>query len=201
VDPGLGKGPAADAEFIFQDAAPAPFEQSTTYVVVGERTKESGCAYTYPEFRMPADVERWQVRDLGIDPERCLKLVEEGMPTDEDPLTGVDASISEDVASSDGEPSAAAAVGDAAVASVASGYSRAWTEDVAGWDVSVDTTWISFTYSGSCVTGGNASASWSWIAGTGWRLVSGSNGVTANRTCGRVPTLLEKSDGVGSSAV
>jgi hypothetical protein len=178
----LGRGPAAGAEFMFQDEPPAPFERSTTYVVVGERTKE-GCAFTYPEFRMPPDVDRWQVRDLGIDPERCLKLVEEGLPTENDPIEGPQASVSMDAPIEAADVTSGAS---ASVAGVASGYSRAWTEDAAGWDVSVDTTYISWTYSSPCVTSGSASAGWSWIYGTGWRLVGGSNGVTANRTCSRL---------------
>lgn len=112
---------------MFQDEPPAPFERSTTYVVVGERTKE-GCAFTYPEFRMPPDVDRWQVRDLGIDPERCLKLVEEGLPTEDDPLEGLDASVSDDLGGASGGQMLAATT-------PASGYAHAWFENVLGQDM------------------------------------------------------------------
>jgi hypothetical protein len=170
---------AARVHFLYQDTQLAPFQRAITYVVNGKRTP-TGCTYTYPDFVIPADVDRWQVRDVGIDPEQCVKLVEEGVPTIETALEG-DSAASLPIGDSD---SGAAMVGTASIF-VASGYARAWFEDLPGWDVTSDKTYISWTYNGSCATAGSASGEWSWIAGTGWQLVSGSNGGTANLTCSR----------------
>ena len=177
------KGPVADQpEFIFQDVKLAPFEDSKTYIVVGERVPD-GCAYTYPDFTVPADVDRWQIRDVGIDPKRCMKLVEEGVPTVEE-VSDADSSLTQVIDASSSLPIGSSQA-PSAVTSVASGFAHAWYEDLPGWDVTSDKTWISWTYNGSCATAGSSSAEWSWIAGTGWRLVSGTNGGTHSLTCSR----------------
>lgn len=63
--------------------------------------------------------------------------------------------------------------------------SHAWYEDLAGLHVSSDTTFISFAYNGSCTTSGSASVEWAFATGTGWHIVSGTNGGTANLSCAR----------------
>jgi hypothetical protein len=79
----------------------------------------------------------------------------------------------------------ASPTGEVAAASVAAGNAHAWYEEVAGLDVASDTTFISFAYSGGCVTSGSATVEWAFATGTGWHIVSGSNGGTSNRTCAR----------------
>lgn len=123
------KGPTSDGpEVIFQDAQLAPFDRSTTYVLEGKPTPD-GCAYTYPDFTVPADVDRWQIRDLGIDPKRCIKLVEEGVPT-VDEVSEADASVTA-VIDTSAAPSAESTDGTAAV-TPASGYAHAWFENFLG---------------------------------------------------------------------
>lgn len=171
---------AAD-EWPYRRAELAPFDQSIIYVVTGEQTK-AGCTYEYPDFKVPADVDWWQVRDIALDPERCRKLVEEGVPTvDTAPASASDMASTSAVISSAGGAEGSGF----ATTSVASGYARAWYTDLPGYEVTSDTTYISWTYNGTCTQSGNASANWSWRAGTGWSLISGSNGGTANRTCSR----------------
>jgi hypothetical protein len=168
------------ANMTFQKDPLPPFERSKTYLVFGEKVRD-GCSYTYPEFVVPADVDHWQVRDVGIDPKRCIKLVEEGIPTVEETKVG-DASASLFIGAQTASPSGGAT---AAASSVASGYSTAWTEDAAGWHVSEDKTWISWAYNATCVTSGSSSGEWTWIAGTGWGIVSGTYGGTNNLSCSR----------------
>jgi hypothetical protein len=173
------KGPASDDPvFIFQDVTLAPFERSTTYVVVGERVPD-GCAYTYPDFTVPADVERWQIRDLGIDPKRCVKLVEEGVPTD-DEVSEADSSLTA-VIDTSSAPSTESAAGVAAV-TPASGFAHAWFENFLGQTLTSDTTYLTWAYNGSCVVDGNSSGQWSWNS-VYFSIVSYSG--TGNLTCAR----------------
>lgn len=146
---------AAGYHFTYQDKAPAPFLQSRTYVVRGAVDSSGGCTYTYPSLRAPAGAPRWEVRTLGIDPERCAMLVEEGVPRE------VEVPSNEGMLSTSvGAPGGASPA--AATSSVASGYTSAWFEDVAGIHVTQDTTYISWNYTGSCVSGGSSSGQWSW---------------------------------------
>jgi len=177
----MAGGSGDRAEFIYPQFQPAPFQQSKVYTVAGRRTSE-GCVYADEALDVPAGVDRWQIRDLAIDPKRCIKLVEEGIPTeDELPADGY-SSLVQSIAA---EPDKTGAEGGVGIASVASGYAHAWFVDGPGYMVTSDTTYISWIYSGGCVTSGNASVGWEWRSGTGWRLVSGSNGATANQTCSR----------------
>jgi hypothetical protein len=157
----------------------APFEQSRTFTLKG-RSTSAGCAFSYPDVTVPAGSDRWQVRDIGIDLSTCTKLVEEGVPTvssaDSDPaLTTVSSSVGNQT-----KPASPAAI-----TSVGAGHAHAWYEDVAGLTVSSDTTFISFGYNGSCATSGSASVEWVFAVGTGWHIVTGTNGGTSNLTCAR----------------
>lgn len=106
----------------------------------------------------------------------CTKLVEEGIPT-EPSVDDSDKTLSAAIGGSEASGSV--------VASVAAGHAHAWYEEIAGLTVSSDTTFLSFAYSGGCVTSGSASAQWAFATGTGWHIVPGTNGGTSNRTCSR----------------
>jgi hypothetical protein len=87
-------------------------------------------------------------------------LMEQGVPTDEE-LVQADLSVSELVGQSGG---GLVRAGAAAPTSVASGYTAAWFEDLAHLHVTEDRTYISWQYTGSCVSSGSASGQWSWDA-------------------------------------
>lgn len=145
---------SATDQFVFQNVTPAPLADSSTFIVHGRKTAAGDCIYAYPQTRIPMNVARWEVRDLGIDLTNCTKLVEEGIPSVASPGTAATAILATVGPSSLLAPLTAS--------SVASGYTSAWIEDVAGIHVTQDTTYISWSYSGTCVSGGSASGQWSW---------------------------------------
>lgn len=151
----LVPGAAASTDFTYQSSPPAPFTDSRTYVLHGTRTAEGNCSYKYPDVHVPKGTTRWEVRALGINPATCTMLVEEGVPTTSDlpiPKNQMSAPVGPAIA-----PPAIDTV-----SSVASGYTSAWYEDAAGIHVTQDTTYISWNYTGSCVSGGSSSGQWSW---------------------------------------
>lgn len=150
---GAVAGPPAP-QFIFQDKQPTPLLDSHTYVLRGTVEASGSCTYAYPPLKVPAGAERWEVRALGIDPANCAMLIEEGVPS------AVDFPTADNTLAA---PVGAAGHAEAqAASSVASGYTSAWYEDAAGIHVTQDTTYISWNYTGSCVSGGSSSGQWSW---------------------------------------
>jgi hypothetical protein len=167
---------AARPDYVYQDVQLAPFDLSRTYTVTGKRTP-AGCSYTYPDFVMPPDVDRWAVRDLGIDQERCAKVVEEGMPQAGDTGAGGDAAVSVVLGS---VASAMSAVSASAIP--ASGYSRAWFENFLGQTLTSDRTYLTWAYNGSCVVSGSTYGEWTWNT-VYYSIVSYAG--TQNLTCSR----------------
>jgi hypothetical protein len=146
----------AHSAFLRQDHAPAPLAGATVYVLTGSRLPSGTCKYQYPELHVPRDTVRWEVRAIGIDPTFCRMEVEEGVP-EETELAIPEPSLREVIAKDDIRQEALALA-----SSVASGYTTAWYEDGAGIHVTQDTTYISWSYSGTCVSGGSSSGAWSW---------------------------------------
>lgn len=154
----LGATPASAAgpTYLRQDQRPSPLGGSHLYQLSGTKTTDGGCSYPFPDLKVPAGVNRWEVRTVGIDPGSCRIEVEEGTPSDADLALPVPALTQ----SGPSRASNAGAV--AAATSVASGYTSAWYEDAAGIHVTQDTTYISWAYNGSCVSSGSSSGGWSW---------------------------------------
>jgi hypothetical protein len=146
---------AADSGFLYQTDRPAPLANGRTYDLVGVRTP-SGCSYSYPALHVQRDQTRWEVRAVGLDLAGCRMQIEEGVPNESD-LVIPAPKLEEKV-----QPSQAVISPLLATSSVASGWTSAWFEDGAGIHVTQDTTYISWSYSGSCVSGGSASGQWTW---------------------------------------
>jgi hypothetical protein len=165
---------AVQGDFVYQQGQRAPFERAHTYLLRGVKTTE-GCSYTYPPFRPPAGVSLWESRDLAVDDTSCLKIVEEGIP----------ASAAFDTS---GLATRTGAVSDASVVplagSTASGYAHAWYENLFGQSLTSDTTYLTWSYSGGCVTGSSTYGEWSWNTGYGWSLTS--NNGSRTQTCAKV---------------
>lgn len=145
------------ASYTFQTQSLAPLGQSRTFEVTGGITP-TGCTFQATQVRLPAGVDRWEVRDLGIDLRRCMKLVEEGVPPvidDASPDLATEKSALDSVS---------AAAGPTALATLVthSGYASARFENIFGQTLAKDTTRITWGISGSCVTAGNASGEWTW---------------------------------------
>jgi hypothetical protein len=165
---------AVQSRFAYQHGQRAPFANAHTYLLRGAKTG-SGCAYTYPAFRPPAGARIWESRDIAIDNQACLKLVEEGAPA---APAEADASLA----------TKTEAVGGASFAplsgTTASGYAHAWYENFLGQTLTGDTTFLTWSYSGGCVTGSSTYGQWDWNTFYGWSLVS--NNGSRNQTCAQV---------------
>ncbi len=164
----LAAKPAADG-YVYQRTELAALGDARSYVLQGTKVADGRCHYDYPEVRVPAGASAWEVRDVAIDPVRCKKIVEEGVPAEPDlKLTDGDKRITEAIPETNG----ATAAGGEAVTSTASGYNWTWWEDVLGIKVNQDRTNISWAYNGSCSSSGSTSGEWTWAYGTGWEIVS-----------------------------
>jgi hypothetical protein len=171
----LGPAAAAEPNFVYQRVALPAFASPHTYVLSGMRTS-AGCTYSYPTFRPPAGVSRWEVRDVGIDAAGCSKLVEEGVPAADGPTTS-DRPLAGAILSVGGSATATAST-----STNASGYAHAWFENVYGQTLTSDTTYLTWTYTGSCVTASSSYGQWNWDYGFGWNIVS-YNG-SRSQSCG-----------------
>ena len=117
----LGASPAGD--YIYQKGPLAPLRDSHVYVLKGSPSPD-GCTYQYPPLTVgPNETAKLQ-RDIGIDLLRCLKLVEEGVPT-AIAASNADSSISAPVGST-------ASKAGLATASISTGYHAAWYENISG---------------------------------------------------------------------
>lgn len=173
---GLALAPAASVaaeapHFVYQQSKLVSFAESRTYVLVGRMTAQ-GCTYAYPAVNVPAGTTHWQVRDIGVDPSTCTKMVEEGIPT---AAEGPTASLAETTM-----PLGAEGVASATTAT-ASGYAHAWFENVFGQSLTSDTTYLTWSYGGGCVTSSSSYGDWSWNYGYGWSLVS--NNGSRSQSC------------------
>lgn len=107
------------------------------------------------------------MRDVGINDATCTKLVEEGVPSTTGP-TAPAASLDAVGATLGSTP----ATGQSASTINASGYAKAWYENIVGQTLTSDTTYLTWAYNGSCVTTSSSSGYWTWNYGYGWSLVS-----------------------------
>jgi hypothetical protein len=165
---------AAQSHFVYQHGQRAPFALAHTYLLHGTKTG-SGCSYSYPPFTPPAEVRVWESRDIAIDTRSCVKIVEEGAPPDGAPAETSLAMKTEAV----GGTSAAPLSG-----TTASGYAHAWYENFLGQTLTGDTTFLTWSYSGGCVTGSSTYGQWDWNTFYGWSLVS--NNGSRTQTCAQV---------------
>ncbi len=165
---------AAGPHFVYQQQGHlSPFTSSRTYILPGRPTP-TGCAYSYPEIEVPAGIDHWQVRDVAIDQGRCVKLVEEGVPT-----------VSEAAATSMASTTASfGGDGVLSATTTASGYAHAWFENIFGQSLTSDTTYLTWGYSGGCVTSSSSYGDWAWNYGLGWGLVSNSG--SRSQACAQV---------------
>lgn len=163
--------PAAASTFQYQKGPLQPLQQSRIYRVHGTPTT-AGCRYTYPAMRVPRTVRIWQARDIAIDDASCTKLVEEGAPLDQ---------------ATPADNARAAGVGGAALlpaaGTTASGFAHAWFENFVGQTLTSDKTYLTWSYSGGCVTGSSTYGGWDWNYGYGWSLAS--NNGSRSQICAR----------------
>ncbi len=165
---------AAEPHLVYQQVKLSPFINSRTYVLTG-RPSATGCTYAYPAIEIPDGIDHWQVRDVAVDPDECVKLVEEGVPTAAESPGAAMASTTLPLGA---EGQAATA------ATAASGYAHAWFENVFGQSLTSDTTYLTWAYSGGCVTSSSSYGDWSWNYGYGWGLVS--NNGSRSQSCAQV---------------
>jgi hypothetical protein len=145
--------------YLIQNEPSIPLASSSTFVLTGTATP-SGCRYSIPPIKLAPNDTRWEIRAIGLDPGRCRMLMEQGVPPDAE-LVQSGLSVSAAVGPSGAGSGSAGA---AAPTSVASGYAAAWFEDAAHKHVTEDRTYISWQYTGSCISSGSASGQWSWDA-------------------------------------
>lgn len=103
------------------------------------------------------------MRDVGIDDRSCTKLVEEGIPAQP---TQVPKSLDSTTKFLGREGPELLA------ATTASGYAHAWFENIIGQSLTSDTTYLTWSYSGGCVTSSSSYGDWAWNHGYGWGIVS-----------------------------
>lgn len=181
--PSTGVDAATEPQFVFQAAELPAFEDPTVYQLRGRRNAAGDCQYTYPQPRMPGTAERWAVRDLGIDDRRCIKLVEEGSPPGDASLAPADEGVATDVATLATSPTIQEF---AATATVSSGYHKVWFENIAGQLLTGDTTYLTWSWNGSCATSGSTYGGWDYNYAYGWGLIGkgGTNALTCSRYTG-----------------
>jgi len=162
--------------YVRQQVQLAPFERSHVFTLQG-RSTATGCDYSYPDVTMPVDVQRWQVRDIGVDITTCTKLVEEGVPT------ASDDAITDTIVTARIGGSAPASLAPASLAIVThSGYAGARFENIYGQTLTKDTTYVTWGISSGCVTSGSTYGEWTWNS-VYYSLVS--YGGSESRTCAR----------------
>lgn len=168
-------------EFQYQRGAQPPLEVHRTYRVAGKRVGIA-CAYQYPTFSNPPGVAAWEVRDIGIDTQRCIKLVVEGVPTSLTSPSG-DSSLTSSYRSRAGRGAPTSRVPGQQrplLATRATGFTDVWWEDVVGALLTRDRTYVTWEYNGTCATGGATDGFWEWQAGTGWYLYASGGSNTTN---------------------
>jgi hypothetical protein len=143
-------------------------------VIQGRRT-DAGCEYpAESEVVVVPEGGAWEARDIAVNPGRCLKLRESGVPaTRSFPL---------------GDQVVVESFGDTGFGAASASGSRSlqhivmW-RDLPGFLLHSDRTDITWTWSGGCVTSGSGQAYFTWLTLTGWSKVS--SGSSGNRTCTR----------------
>lgn len=168
---------ADEPVYQYQQGKRAPIEIHRTYTVVGTRAG-AACAYRYPAIVTPRGFVAWEVRDVGVDTQRCVKLVVEGIPASLE-AAGGDTRVTETYG--DVRPGTRPARGPGLQRPFAvtrkSGYTDVWWEDLAFLLLNRDKTLVIWDFDGVCATGGATTGKWEWQSGTGWYLYSngGSN--------------------------
>lgn len=181
-----GPVPSTSADepvFQYQAVQKAPIQVHRTYTVTGTRVG-AACAYNYPVFESPRGVEAWEVRDVAVDPVRCIKLVVEGIPTTlESPLA--ERSLTAQVGTSGLAPRTQRGPGHQRpqIATRSSGFTDIWWEDVVGALLNGDRTLVTWDWNGTCALGGATDGYWRWRDSTGWYLYK--NGGSQDTACDR----------------
>jgi hypothetical protein len=165
--------------FVFQEGTLPRLEQSHRFVISG--TSIAGiCEYKY-DIQVPPSWRSYEMRDVGIDPARCIKLMEYGIPTQPPPRG--DRAISKDLESTNGKVAGKGGLQAPRFSTISSGYSKAWYENGFQALLTGDTTYLTWEWDGSCVLSGTAQGGWEWNSNLGWSLQS--YGGTGDGTCAR----------------
>lgn len=172
AQPVLAADPESLDGYVFQERALRPLKDAHQSVLVGKRNRDGSCHYDYPEITVSESGVIIEVRDVGIDANRCRKIIEQGVSTES--WTGPGDGEAQDITNVDDGPPPNGGSGAMAITSTASGYNWTWWEDVLGIKMTQDKTHISWSYNGSCALSGSTSGEWIWAYGTGWQIVSNS---------------------------
>ncbi|HET8569257.1 MAG TPA: hypothetical protein VFM93_09755 [Candidatus Limnocylindria bacterium] len=168
-----------DPQFVYQEGTLPRLDQAQRFILRGALL-DGICQYRY-NVQVPSSWQSYQVRDVGIDSTRCVKLVEYGIPTQPPPRG--DRMLSKDI-----EPSTRSATGKTGVparlaSTVSSGYSKAWYENSFQALLTGDTTYLTWEWDGSCVLTGSVRGGWEWNSNLGWGIQS--YGGDSDLTCAR----------------
>jgi hypothetical protein len=145
----------------------APLLGAREWVLTGTKLANGACRYRYPDVSAVPPESGWAIRSIGVDMDKCAKLMEEGIPTSlpETPKGGTLVELGGDGLAADTEGE------QAAVASTRAAWQKVVWSDLINLPVNWDATEIEWTYSGGNVTSGNVSG-WVWgSSATHWQIV------------------------------
>lgn len=146
----------------------SPLVGSRTWILEGEKLAQGRCRYTYTSEEAALPEAGYVIRSIALDPDRCLKLMEEGSPT----------------AVQDADPSAPGL----AAATKRYAWQRVYWADVVNDVLTHTITQIGWTYDGSTVTTCSVRDLRYWKWETGWRLVDFDDALLLRSSSCRVET-------------
>lgn len=148
-----------------------PLKDAKTWVLEGEKLAGGGCSYAYSWADGPIPESGYAIRSIALDPDRCLKLMEEGVPT---AFEGTEPD--DDVSVSSETGGRLPRSGAAALAAVQTrwAWQRVYWADVVNLYTTATITEISWDYDGTDVLSGTVDGTFQWRSGTGWVKVASS---------------------------
>lgn len=137
----------------------------------GSREGLDGCTFRFPRLRLAPEEHRIAQRQLSVDYETCVTVLEKGIPEagggDTNETLGQRKVV--DVAP-ETSPQPSGDTASAAANTMGAGYYRVWWEDVVNLRVHEVKAKMSWIYDGSCINSWYGAMEYWWLALTGWTL-------------------------------
>jgi hypothetical protein len=145
----------------------APLRNATRSLVHGTRTAY-GCDFAVPTLRLARHEKAVETRQVMVDLGTCTTIWETGTPTQPDDGTSMLTVVAKTTRKSPLQRHGKSTDPVANPAGVGSGYEKGWITDIPGLTVNSVQSNLSWSWNGSCTTGGSGTTDYFWRSGTGW---------------------------------